>query len=220
MLTNKWQHELLRTVVVLPASRTLMFLLLTAICIWWWLLLYSTILHSWADSLCSHVILHKWLAVTAVTWGWNGVSTESWPWRRKFSCRSRRDSNPQPFNHESSALTTELSLPPVKTFSCSPKERVLVVRLNPVTVTQSRQWEREECSFMLVVAVARFLCPSANTWHRKSHRQEMMQDVTRNTNGYSITVMHVYVCVCVWGVCVHMCIHVCKCKPNVSYEFV
>ena len=72
MLTNKRQHELLRTVVVLPASRTLMFLPLTAICTWWWLLLYSTILRSWADSLCSHVILHEWLAGTAVTWGWNG----------------------------------------------------------------------------------------------------------------------------------------------------
>ena len=40
------------------------------------------------------------------------VSTESQPWRRKFSCRSSSDSNPWPFNHESSALTTELSLPP------------------------------------------------------------------------------------------------------------
>ena len=37
------------------------------------------------------------------------VSTESRPWRRKFSHRSSRDSNPRPFNHESGALTTELS---------------------------------------------------------------------------------------------------------------
>ena len=37
------------------------------------------------------------------------VSTESRPWRRKFSRRSSRDSNPWPFNHESGALTTELS---------------------------------------------------------------------------------------------------------------
>ena len=57
--------------------------------------------------------------------GWNGyrnksqhrkspqkVSTESRPWRRKFSRRSSRDSNPRPFNHESGALTTELSPPP------------------------------------------------------------------------------------------------------------
>ena len=41
------------------------------------------------------------------------VSTESRPWRRKFSHRSSRDSNPQPFNHESSTLTAELSPPPV-----------------------------------------------------------------------------------------------------------
>jgi len=34
------------------------------------------------------------------------VSTESWPWRRKFSCHSSRDLNLQPFNHESGALTT------------------------------------------------------------------------------------------------------------------
>ena len=39
-------------------------------------------------------------------------STESWPWRRKFSHRSSRISNPQPSNHDSSALTTELSLLP------------------------------------------------------------------------------------------------------------
>ena len=40
------------------------------------------------------------------------VSTESWPWRRKFSRRSCRDSNPWPFDHESGALTTEPSPPP------------------------------------------------------------------------------------------------------------
>ena len=42
------------------------------------------------------------------------VSTESRPWRRKFSRRSSRDSNPRPFNHESGALTTELSPPPIR----------------------------------------------------------------------------------------------------------
>ena len=36
------------------------------------------------------------------------VSTESWPWRRKFSRCSSRDSNPRHFNHESGALTTVL----------------------------------------------------------------------------------------------------------------
>ena len=45
------------------------------------------------------------------------VSTESRPWRRKFSRRSSRDSNPRPFNHESGALTTELSPPPYLVFS-------------------------------------------------------------------------------------------------------
>ena len=35
------------------------------------------------------------------------VSTESWPWRRKFSGCSCGDSNSRPFNHESGALTTE-----------------------------------------------------------------------------------------------------------------
>ena len=42
------------------------------------------------------------------------VSTESRPWRRKFSRHSSRDSNLRPFNHESGALTTELSPPPYK----------------------------------------------------------------------------------------------------------
>ena len=52
---------------------------------------------------------------TAVTRGWNGYRnksqhrTEDCPWRRKFSRRSCRDSNPRPFDHESGALTTELS---------------------------------------------------------------------------------------------------------------
>ena len=40
------------------------------------------------------------------------VSTESWLWRRKFTSRSCRDSNPRPFDHESCTLTTELSPPP------------------------------------------------------------------------------------------------------------
>ena len=66
---------------------------------------------------------------TAVTRGWNDteirVSTESRPWRRKFSRRSSRDSNPRPFNHESGALTTELSpplpslTPPLTAFMCA-----------------------------------------------------------------------------------------------------
>ena len=40
-------------------------LMKTRICVfwwWWWLLLYSAILHSRADSLRSHVILHEWIA--------------------------------------------------------------------------------------------------------------------------------------------------------------
>ena len=60
--------------------------------------------------------LHYWqngmglLRTTAVTRGWNGhrirVSTQSKLWRRKFS---RRDSNSQPFDHESGAVTSKLS---------------------------------------------------------------------------------------------------------------
>ena len=37
------------------------------------------------------------------------VSTENWPWRRKFSCRSCQESNLRPFSHKSGALTTDLS---------------------------------------------------------------------------------------------------------------
>ena len=65
-------------------------------------------------------LLHFWqndrdlLRATAVTRGWNrcrekNVSTESRPWKRKFSRRSCPDWNPKPFNHEPSTLTTELS---------------------------------------------------------------------------------------------------------------
>ena len=67
--------------------------------------------------------LHFWqndrdlLRATAVTRGGGTdteirVSTESQPWRRKFSRRSYRDLNPGPFSHESGALTTELSPSP------------------------------------------------------------------------------------------------------------
>ena len=53
------------------------------------------------------------LHATAVRQGWNGhwirVSTQSWPWRRKFSRCSCQDSNSQPFDHESGVLTNKLS---------------------------------------------------------------------------------------------------------------
>ena len=42
------------------------------------------------------------------------VSTESRPWRRKFSRHSCRDLNLQPFNHESGSLTTEPPPSPVQ----------------------------------------------------------------------------------------------------------
>ena len=69
--------------------------------------------------------LHFWqndrdlLRATAVTQGWNryqNKSTESWPWRRKFSRRSCRDSNSWPFSHKSGALTTELSPLPINIY--------------------------------------------------------------------------------------------------------
>ena len=66
--------------------------------------------------------LHFWrndrglLRATAVTRGWNGYRNKSQhtklPRRRKYSSRSCRDLNPRPFDHESGALTVELSLPP------------------------------------------------------------------------------------------------------------
>ena len=46
------------------------------------------------------------------------VSTKSWPWRRKLSHHSSWDSNPKPFNHESGALTTELSMLHVHQSAC------------------------------------------------------------------------------------------------------
>ena len=59
---------------------------------WWWLLLYSAILHSRADSMRSHVILHEWLAfvfeyapkvVCLQRWhGWCHMKLQ--PSRRKF----------------------------------------------------------------------------------------------------------------------------------------
>ena len=64
---------------------------------------------------------------------WIRVSTESRPWRRKFSCHSCRDSNPRPFNRESSTLTTEPSPPPGE--SSYTKE-------NQTTRWVTRYWEK------------------------------------------------------------------------------
>ena len=64
--------------------------------------------------------LHFWqndwdlLHATAVTQGWNGYRNKSQHRKstleKKILPPLRRDSNPRPFNHESGALTTELSL--------------------------------------------------------------------------------------------------------------
>ena len=57
------------------------------------------------------------LRATAVTRGWNGYRNKSQhrmlTLEKKFSSRSSRDSNPRPFDHESGALTTELSPLPI-----------------------------------------------------------------------------------------------------------
>ena len=59
------------------------------------------------------VCVHFWqndrdlLLATAVTRGWNGYRSRSE--HGKFSRPSCRGSNPKPSNHESGALTTELS---------------------------------------------------------------------------------------------------------------
>ena len=67
--------------------------------------------------------LHFWqndqglLHATVVAGGWNAhqirVSKQSWLWRRKFSCYFCRDSNSQPFDHESGAQTNKLSQLPL-----------------------------------------------------------------------------------------------------------
>ena len=57
------------------------------------------------------------LRVTAVTRVWNGyrnnIQHRKLTLRKKFSRRACKNSNPRPFNHESGALTTELSPLPV-----------------------------------------------------------------------------------------------------------
>ena len=70
---------------------------------------------------CSAVTcpLHFWqndwilLCATVVTQGWNGYQNKrqhrKLTLEKKFAHCSYRDSNPQPFNHKSGALTTELS---------------------------------------------------------------------------------------------------------------
>ena len=66
------------------------------------------------------------LRATTVTRGWNEhrirVSTRSWSWRRKFSRRSCRNSNSQPFDHEFGALTNKLSRKPLNNSREKPVE--------------------------------------------------------------------------------------------------
>ena len=72
------------------------------------------------------------------------VSTEIRPWRRKFSRRSCRDSNPRPFNHESGALTTELSPPPrlpirgTQPLCCSPLNFYIYIHIDTHIHTHAR----------------------------------------------------------------------------------
>ena len=90
--------------------------------------------------------LHFWqndwdlLHVTAITWGGTdteiSVSTESWPWRRKFCRCSCRDLNPWPFNHKSSTLTPELSLPQVAGTLWYKAEGTCVMCVHPVYLGQ------------------------------------------------------------------------------------
>ena len=79
------------------------------------------------------------LHATVVTQGWNGYpnkSTESWPWRRKFSCHSCRDSNLWPFKlHDSSTFswqgaTAEL-LATAESTDTSPRQRLARGPLHP-----------------------------------------------------------------------------------------
>ena len=76
--------------------------------------------HMWGTSRfgcnLSPVLLAEWMDLlhdTAVTRGGMDtelrVSTESLPWRIKFTCHFCRDSNLWPFDHESSTPATELS---------------------------------------------------------------------------------------------------------------
>ena len=84
------------------------------------------------------------------------VSTESWPWRRKFSLHSCRVLNPWPFDHESDAPTTELFLLPnlscvflssqlscVPGPSCSLKgDNCLTIEHILITCSDFIEWER------------------------------------------------------------------------------
>ena len=95
---------------------------------------HHTTMHQFTVSLHSHIgrvlvclavtcHLHFWqngrdlLRVTAVTLGWNGYRNKSQHRKltpeKKFSSRSCGDSNPGPLDHESSALTSELSPLPI-----------------------------------------------------------------------------------------------------------
>ena len=99
-----------------------------------------------------------------------GVSTESWPWRRKFSHCSSRDLNPRPFDLESGALTTELSpLPNIWHDLLS----WLGIKNQLFTYVLSRREAFTNRSFSWCGAAWNF-APSLSGWQTLSHPGQMV----------------------------------------------
>ena len=70
----------------------------------YWSLLYSAILCSWADSLCSHVILHEWIAFYSAFLNihWSGVPTAlTWLVPQESAARESQSRHVlcTPYNH-------------------------------------------------------------------------------------------------------------------------
>ena len=156
----------------------------------------------------------RWAAVRAILLFHYGtdaeiwVSTESWPWRRIVFCRSWWDSNPQPFNLESSALP--LSYPSFITQALS----VLRHPSKPNHPHKYREEEKHGTEFLKTHYLGLFLPTTEPAC--------MFVYVTvPNRNSIRMVAclfayVHVCVrtCICVLCLCVRVCAHmrlVCVC---------
>ena len=142
------------------------------------------------------------------------VSTESWPWRRIVFCRSWWDSNPQPFNFESSALplsylyntSTQWSKTSFKTQSSTTEQSALYNTSTHWTKTSFKtqsptqvQGRRKTWNWVFENALLWTLFPLSTT----EPACMFVYFTVPNRNSIRMAV-----CLCAY---VHVCVRTCRC---------
>ena len=135
------------------------------------------------------------LHATVVTQGWNRYwsrvsSTESWPWRRKISHYSCWCLNLQPFDHESGALSTELSSLPRWMWEWMSEMKTACSEADSCMKDTARVWPQDH------TVTGYLLCaPGVCT----TLKQEVHAAIVKSCTGvmqcrHVIAVPHVYLC--------------------------